>query len=154
MWRAPAIRPASHSWASRTSISCASWARRSASACSGVTSRSAAIRTHRIEGDGPHRSAGAIHTDGGWSPGDHGCMSKSLAAVLASFTVLAGAAPALGSSFTAPRTLANWGPGAEVLVAAPGAAVWNHPTGVRVSRAGQHPVRIPGSGLAQELAVG
>src|SRR5215208_89502 len=45
MWRAPPIRPASHSWSSRTSISCASWSRRRVSASSGVTSRSPAMRT-------------------------------------------------------------------------------------------------------------
>src|SRR5215218_6547243 len=43
MWRAPAIRPAAHSWSSRTSISWAPWAA-SCSACSGVTSRSMAGR--------------------------------------------------------------------------------------------------------------
>ena len=70
-----------------------------------------------------------------------------------SLAALAGAAPASGAAFEEPRTLSDWGPGGEVLVAAPGAVAWTHPTGVRVARPGDSPVRIAGGGLVQDIDV-
>jgi hypothetical protein len=72
---------------------------------------------------------------------------------LAAAALLAFAAPAAGAGFDAPRTIADWGPGAEFLEAAPGAAAWTHPSGVRVWRDGQGAVRVPGEGLVQDLAI-
>ena len=78
---------------------------------------------------------------------------RSLPAAVTALAALAVAATAQGSAFTAPRTLADWGPGGEVLVAAPGAAAWTHPTGVRISRGGGVPERVPGAGLVQDVSL-
>jgi hypothetical protein len=75
------------------------------------------------------------------------------ALTIASAALATSAAPASGAAFEAPRTLSDWGPGGEFLAAAPGVAAWTHPTGVRVARAGDDPVRIPGQGLVQDLDV-
>ena len=78
---------------------------------------------------------------------------RYLPAAVTTLAALAVAAPAQGSAFTAPRTLADWGPGGEVLAAAPGAAAWTHPTGMRISRGGGVPQRIPGAGLVQDVGL-
>ena len=78
---------------------------------------------------------------------------RSLPAAVTALAALAVAVPAQGSDFTAPRTLADWGPGGEVLAAAPGAAAWTHPTGLRISRDGGAPARIPGAGLVQDVGL-
>lgn len=78
---------------------------------------------------------------------------RSLPAAVTTLAALALAAPAQGSDFTAPRTLADWGPGGGTLTVAPGAAAWWHPTGVRISSAGTAPMRIPGEGLVQDIGV-
>ena len=77
------------------------------------------------------------------------------AAALSVLAAVAGAGPAHGASFSAPRTLADWAPDAHRLVAAPGAALWTHPEGLRFSLDGAPPVRIPGGeGMVQDLDVG
>jgi len=78
---------------------------------------------------------------------------RSLPAAVTALAALAIAAPAQGSAFTAPRTLADWGPGGEVLRAAPGAAAWTHPTGMRISRGGGIPERVLGAGLVQDVGL-
>src|SRR5215218_7577494 len=112
------------------------------------------MRTHRIQGERPHPPGAAIPTDGARPSGDTSCMIKNLAAAALSLVIaLAAASPAPASTFTAPRTLADWGPGGDTLAVAPGAAAWSHPTGVRIARAGAAPIRVPGEGLVQDMDV-
>jgi hypothetical protein len=55
--------------------------------------------------------------------GDHGSANALITSAAAAVAVsLAVAAPASGAAFDAPRTIADWGPGAEFLAAAPVAA--------------------------------
>ncbi len=75
------------------------------------------------------------------------------AAALTVLAALAGTAPALGSAFTEPVTLADWSLGGGTLAVADGAAAWSHPTGVRISAAGGVPIRVPGDGLVQDIDV-
>src|SRR5688500_11237541 len=70
--------------------------------------------------------------------------------VSAAFAV---AAPAGASEFSEPRTLSDWGPAAEVMATAPGAAFWTHPDGMRLWRDGHGVRRFPGEGLVQDVAV-
>jgi hypothetical protein len=78
---------------------------------------------------------------------------RILPAALTLTAAFAVAAPAGAAEFSEPRTLSDWGPAAEFLATAPGAALWTRPDGVRLWHDGHGVRRFPGEGLVQDLAV-